>query len=166
MGSPKAKWSSGQTMSLSVTVASTVLSGVTICVLGQIVTKLMIDPVVDLKKTIANISHSYIEHAHIIHNPGVPSEETARATSHVLITLSSQLRSYLFLIPIYNVMSSIFKLPSHVDIVKSSNRPIFLSNCVVSPAATNIHEQIVKAVDEIHDRLGIYRAQEDRWPKE
>lgn len=57
------------------TVFLTVISGVINYVLGQIIVRLMIEPVQDLKRTIGLVSHVIIERTNIIQNPGVPAVE-------------------------------------------------------------------------------------------
>lgn len=57
------------------TVFFTVLSGVSIFVIGQLIVKLVLDPVHDLKKIIGQISHTLIERANIIANPAYPPEK-------------------------------------------------------------------------------------------
>jgi hypothetical protein len=80
---------------MSFTVFITVLSGVLTYVIGQLVVKIVIEPVQDARRTIGQISHSLIEHANVIANPGVPSEEVMRETAQHLRKLSSQLQSHL-----------------------------------------------------------------------
>jgi hypothetical protein len=58
----------------NMTVFLTVLSGVLFFVLGQLALKLVIEPLNDMRKTIGLISHALIEHAGLIHNPGVAQE--------------------------------------------------------------------------------------------
>ena len=57
------------------TVFLTVISGVLTYVLGQLVLKLVIEPVQETKRTIGQISHSLIEHGNVIQNPDFASEE-------------------------------------------------------------------------------------------
>jgi len=53
-----------------VTVFLTVFSGVVTYIVGQLVLKLLIEPVQDLKKTIGMISYALIERGSVISNPG------------------------------------------------------------------------------------------------
>lgn len=85
------------------TVLLTVLSAVLTYVLGQLVVKLVIEPVQDMKRTIGQISHSLIEHANIIQNPGVPPEEVMKETSQHFRKLSSQIQTHLYLVPLYRL---------------------------------------------------------------
>ncbi len=80
---------------MNLTVFFTVLSGVITYIVGQLVLKLMLDPVHEMKKTIGQISHSLIEHANVIGNPGVHTQEVMHETSRHLRKLSSQLQAHL-----------------------------------------------------------------------
>ena len=76
------------------TVFFTVLSGVITYVLGQLVLRLVIEPVQELRRTIGVISHTLIERANVIQNPGVPTNEVMDETSRELRKLSSQLQLF------------------------------------------------------------------------
>lgn len=147
------------------TVFLTVLAGVLTYVLGQLVLKLVIEPVQDLRKTIGVISHALIEHASIFHNPGVPTQEAMNETSRELRKLSSQLHAHLFLVPVYEATSRIFRLPSHARVLEASGALIGLSNSVFQ-ARDNSYEVNAKRVEKICDSLGIYLPEDRRWPKE
>ena len=112
------------------TVSLTVISGVITYVLGQIALKLFIEPVQELKKTIGAISHSFIERANVIYNPGVLTKEVMDETSKELRKLASQLRSHLYLIPAYPRTARIFWLPALADIHNASKALIGLANGV------------------------------------
>lgn len=147
------------------TVFLTVFSGVITYVIGQLLLKLVIDPVQEMKKTIGQISHSLIEHANVISNPGVPSQEVMNETSKQLRQLSSQLHAHLYLIPAYIVTAKIFNLPSKINILAASNSLIGLSNSVFRPSE-RIYEQNSKRVEHVCDSLKIYMSEGDRWPKD
>ena len=83
-----------------------------------------------MKKTIGVISHSLIERANVISNPGVPTKDVMDETSRELRKLASQLRSHLYLIPCYPVMAGIFRLPLPAEILAASKALIGLSNGV------------------------------------
>ena|SRR2546430_2563306 len=147
------------------TVFLTVLSGVMTYILGQLVLKLVIEPVQDLRKSIGVISHSLIEHANVIHNPGVPTKDAMNETSQHLRQLSSQLQSHLYLVPFYSKTAWVFRLPSRDEVMAASNALIGLSNSVFQ-ARPNIYEINAKRVETVCDSLGIYLAEGNRLPKE
>lgn len=144
----------------------TILAGVTVFVIGQILVKLWIEPVHDLRKTIGAISHALIERANVIHNPGLPTKESMQETSRELRKLSSQLEAHLFLIPAYRKTAFVFGLPAFDQIRTASSNLIGLSNSIfaVSTNETNIYKEISKREEIICDSLGIFMAAENRWP--
>jgi len=150
---------------MNTTVFLTVFSGALIYVLGQLVLKLVIEPVQEMKKTIGQISHSLIEHANIIQNPGVPPKNTIKETSQHLRKLSSQIQSHLYLVPLYNITSLVFRLPTQTQVLEASKSLIGLSNSLYR-ATDKIYEHNAKRVERICDFLGIFLSEDDRWPKE
>lgn len=147
------------------TVFLTVFSGVLTYIFGQLVLKLVIEPVQEMRRTIAIISHSLIEHANIIQNPGVPSLEVTKETSAHLRKLSSQLQSHLYLVPSYKLTAWAFRLPKQDKVLAASTHLIGLSNSLYR-ASDRIYERNTKRVESICDSLGIFMAEEDRWPKD
>ena len=149
------------------TVFLTVLSGVITFVIGQLIVKLVIDPVQEMKKTIGQISHSMIEDANVIANPGVPSEEVMKETSKRLRQLSSQLQAHLYLVPQYQKAAKIFGLPSIKKVLAASNSLLMLSNSVFRVVPDErIYENNAMSVKNICDSLDIYMAEGDRLPME
>lgn len=150
---------------MNTTVFLTIFSGVLTYVLGQLVLKLVIEPVHEMKKTIGQISHSLIEHANIIQNPGLPPEKTIKETSQHLRKLSSQIQSHLYLVPLYSITSLVFRLPKQTQVIEASKSLMGLSNSLYR-ATEKIYEHNIKRVERICDSLGIYLSEDDRWPKE
>ena len=106
----------------------TIIAGVSVFVLGQILLKLLIDPIHELKRSIAEIAHTLIEHANIYANPGTYETEKEMEISSQFRRLSSQLNAGMYLIPYYKAISRIFGLPSVENINKASKKLIGLSN--------------------------------------
>lgn len=150
---------------MNYTVLLTVLSGVLTYVLGQIVLKLAIEPVQEMKKTIGQISHSLIEHANVIQNPGIPTEEKMRETSQHLRNLSCQIQTHLYLVPIYKITAFIFRLPTQDQVLKASKNLMGLSNSVFR-ATSDVYKLNSKRVENICDSLGTYMSEDERWPEE
>ncbi|SRR5260221_134197 len=147
------------------TVFFTVLSGVITFVIGQLIVKLVLEPVQEMKRTIAQISHVLIERANVIANPGVPAKEILDETSQLLRKLSSQLHAHLYLVPCYKVISGIFYLPSKEKLLVASSALIGLSNSIYR-ADEKVYEVNAKRVEQVSDALGIYLAEGSRWPKD
>lgn len=146
---------------MNCTVLLTIVSDVLTFVLGQIFVKLVIEPVHEMKKTLGQISHSLIEHANIIGNPGIPSKDIMNEASQQLRRLSSQLHAHLYLVPLYAITARIFFLPSAQKVRGASTKLIGLSNSVFQ-STPGIHEQSAKRVESIRCSLGIFMADGDR----
>ncbi|MDB5856088.1 MAG: hypothetical protein JWR22_4129 [Herminiimonas sp.] len=146
------------------TVFTTVISGVITYVLGQIVVKLAIEPVQDLRKTIGQISHSMIHDANVILNPGVPSPDKISLTSTHLRQLSAQLESHLSLVPRYTVTAFVFRLPSRTCVLMASKSLIGLSNSLFR-SSDRVYDQNAQRMETVCDSLNIYMADEERISK-
>lgn len=147
------------------TVFLTVLTGVVTFVIGQLVVKLLIEPVQELRRTIAQVSHTMIERANVFQNPGVPRQEVMEETSREVRKLSSQLHAHLYLVPLYPITSRIFFLPTRERILAASSALIGLSNSVYR-ASGNVYEANAKRNEIVCDSLGIYLVDAARWPKD
>jgi len=96
------------------TVFLTVLSGVITFVLGQLIIKLLVDPVHDFRRTVADIALALIEHANVYANPGVAGSEIENKVSHELRRLSSRLNAQMYLIPYHTIQSP----PEYLDCLR------------------------------------------------
>lgn len=90
------------------TVAQTVIAGVLIFVAGQLFLKLVIEPIHQLKKTFADIAHTFGRYAHALHNADLISPELHSEVFEKLRQLSGQLYADMALIPAYPVFGSLF----------------------------------------------------------
>ena len=86
----------------------TIFSGVVVYVIGQIFLRVFLEPVQNLNRTIGNISHSLIHYSNIIFNPGVPPRDEIEAASQHLRSLSAEIQSHLYLVPLYPFTALIF----------------------------------------------------------
>jgi len=150
---------------MNFTVFFTVLSGVITFVIGQLIVKLLLDPVQDMRKTIGLVSHTLVERANVIANPGVPEKEVMDNASDELRRLSSQLRAHLYLVPCYDTTARVFRLPSKEKLLAASTNLIGLSNSLHS-AEDRVYRSNAKRVEQVSDSLGIYLAEGSRWPKD
>lgn len=106
----------------------TILAGAGTFVLGQIIMKLLIDPVQAFKSTIADISNLLILHANIYASPKPRGDEAQGAMSKEMRMLSSKLQSTMHLIPSYKITAFIFGLPTIENVVVASKKLIFIHN--------------------------------------
>ncbi|MGB7816141.1 MAG: hypothetical protein WBL28_07305 [Methylotenera sp.] len=147
------------------TVAQTVIAGLLIFVAGQIFLKLVIEPVHQLKKTLADISHTFVRYAHRIHNPDVISQDDLKEIFEKLRELSGRLYEDMALIPLYCVEGKIFFLPHKDKIYSAATNLIAIANWMHSK---NDHkfDHIVKNIQTACDNLGLYIDPKDRIPDE
>jgi hypothetical protein len=115
-----------------VTVFLTVFSGVVTYIVGQLVLKLLIEPVQDLKKTIGMISYAILERGSVISNPCNSTNAVMDDTARELKKLAAHLRAHLSLIPCYPRSARIFRLPSQANIDQAMRNLIGLSNGIHS----------------------------------
>ena len=108
----------------------TIFSGVTVYVLGQILMKLLIEPIHGYKATVGEISIALVNLANIYANPGVHTVERNDAASCELRMLASKLSAQIFLIPCYDWTAKVFRLPSKDQIHEVKSNLIGLSNGV------------------------------------
>ena len=147
------------------TVFITVLSGVLTYVAGQLVLKLVIEPVQDMKKTIGEVSHSLIEHGQAIHNPGLLTDEAMTNAASQLRRLSSKLHAHLYLVPRYDWTAKLFQLPEKAQLLTAATDLVALSTSLYK-ATDKIYEQNAKRLERICDSLSIYMPEDSRWPRE
>lgn len=106
----------------------TILAGAGAFVLGQIIIRLVIDPIQSFKSTIADVSNILILFANIYANPKLAGDEGQSKMSQEMRILSSKLQSNMHLIPSYKIMASIFGLPTIENVVSASKNLIFIHN--------------------------------------
>ncbi|MDC8450810.1 MAG: hypothetical protein LV473_20995 [Nitrospira sp.] len=150
---------------MNTTVVLTVISGVLVYVLGQLIVKFVIEPVQETKKLIGYIAHSLIEHANVISNPDVTSKEDKIATSQAIRKLSAELRAQLYLVPKYHVTAFIFRLPSREKMLSATTSLMGLSNGMFGKT-TKDYEWNAKRVQNIHSSLGLYISENEGWPED
>jgi len=107
---------------------TTVISGVLVFVLGQLLLKLVIEPLQELKKEIALTLDSIVFYENISSNPGFNSKEEIDKVSSVLRKHASNLKAKLSIIPFYTFWYMLRILPSKENIEIVSSNLIGLSN--------------------------------------
>jgi hypothetical protein len=139
----------------------TVVTGFVTFALGQIAVKLVIDPVQEFKRVVADISHALIEYANIFGNPGITGPENERKVSGELRKLSSRLNAQMYLIPAYGKTSKLFGLPTRENVTKAAGHLIGLSNGF---GGNNPERGVLNTYRAQHvcDALGIYISERER----
>ncbi|MBI3897582.1 MAG: hypothetical protein HY308_04705 [Gammaproteobacteria bacterium] len=133
----------------------TVVTGFATFAFGQIAVKLLIDPVQEFKRVVADIAHGLIEYANVFGNPDVADQETERKVSTELRKYSSRLNAQMYLVPAYGFMSKIFGLPKKKNVVKAAAQLIGLSNGF---GGNNPNRGVINSyrAQHVKDALGIF----------
>ncbi len=106
----------------------TVLSGVTVFVLGQFVFKLVIEPWQRQRECIALIAHHLIYYANVYSNPGVGTDERNHEASLETRKLAAELTASCYRIPMYETFSKLPLFPSLPVVRDARSQLIGLSN--------------------------------------
>ncbi|PHX06127.1 hypothetical protein [Vibrio splendidus] len=110
------------------TVFFTVLSGVLVFVMGQLVLKLLIEPIQELRKLVSKIAYDLIKLANVLANPTNPEKENFTEARMVMREHSSNLHAHFYLVPFYNISCRLFGLPTEREVLNATKELIRLSN--------------------------------------
>ncbi|MDP1681759.1 MAG: hypothetical protein Q8L39_08280 [Burkholderiales bacterium] len=147
-------------------VSQTVLAGVVVFVLGQLLLKMIIEPVQQLKRTMAEIANIFISYAYVIHNPNVVKPELQQEVFEKLRELSGKLYGDMALIPLYSIVGKAFFLPSMKNVYQGAKNLIAIANWMYGKESGNQFDHIIRNVQSACDNLGLYIAPEDRISEE
>jgi len=132
------------------TACVTLVGGVILLVATQIFTRFVVDPLVDFRRLLGEVSHTLVFHANCLHNPvtmaSTPEFADARRQCRML---ASRLRSFSAAVPLYSFLACIHLVPPLSNVYDASSNLIGLSNTMAnSPEtwATNYYERIRKAL--------------------
>ena len=115
-----------------------ILAGVIIYVLGEIIVKIVIDPVQELKRVIADVAFKLIHYSHVFKLSSADDSDTAAGEAEIAPEkleqaadeyrkLASMLNAGLRLVPFYPLARVVFLLPKEVDIIDARNELIEMS---------------------------------------
>jgi len=138
----------------------TIIAGVSVFAIGQIVLKLIIEPIQEFKKTISLIAHDLILYANVYTSPGAQGDEKQAEMSQQMRKLSSMLRSNMCLIPKYDKTRILFGLPKRKDVSEAAGKLIAISNCNISNCDKGIEN--ARRAQHIREALGIYIPEGER----
>lgn len=142
-----------------ITSGLTIFGGVIVYALGQVLSKVWIEPAQDLRKTIAETRVALAVHAPIIHTPISRTKETSEAASAALRKCSAELFARVHAIPAYGMLSAISGryLPKRKLAVEAVRELRALSTYVFDTGdkARNDLDIIRKIVDRIELHLGL-----------
>lgn len=106
----------------------TILGGVLVFCLQQIVSEVFIVPILNQRKLFGEIKIALKYYANIYANPGVTSKETISVAEERFRELASKLDASVVTIPAYKLLSKVgFVVPAN-NVAEASKNFIFLSN--------------------------------------
>lgn len=115
------------------TSALTIVGGVIVYALSQIILKFIIEPIHGQKKIIGEIADALIFYGNIYCNPGIGPKEKIDEASEKLRQLATLLQSRTHLIPCYGFFEKIRIVNKTSAIKEASRNLIGLSNSVYKP---------------------------------
>lgn len=139
----------------------TILSGVTVFVIGQVALKLFIDPIHDFKKVIGEISNCLINNAGNYFEPEKLSVEKQGEVAKELLGLSAKLNAQMSTIPFYSKLARFYLCPSTDHVVIATKSLIGISNAMRCNRPNNGQLNCYSA-QRVQDALGIHIAESQR----
>lgn len=135
--------------------SSTIISAVLIFVLGQIILKLIIEPIQELKKEISEVLNAMVFYADKISNPNSNNQEIVDEVGKILRKHASNLEAKSSIIPFYGIFEIFRVLPKKQNILKSKSFLIGFSNSLSKSKNNNGIANSIK-IDEIKESLTTY----------
>lgn len=144
----------------------TIFCGVTVYILGQIILKMFIDPVAELKKTISQVQYNLVKFSHILFNSEVFEQDKVEEIFLELRSLSAHLLAKTSIIPWYDYTCSIFGLPKIDNIRKASTNLIALGNWISMKDHPAKIGHVIKNLQELFDNLNLQIEDKDKIDEE
>lgn len=136
-----------------------ILAGVIIYVLGEIIVKIVIDPVQELKRVIADIAFKLIHYSHVfkLSTAEDPSEAASEKTidrekleqaADEYRKLASMLNAGFRLVPFYTFARVMFFLPREADIIDARNELIEMSEEIFAAPKSFVIAERRKSIEK------------------
>ena len=137
------------------TAALTLLGGVFLYCLTTILTKLLFDPVMALRKTLGDISFCVQYHGWVLVGSGGPiDKERFDKVFEELRTLTARMRAEANGIFCYHVFARLKVLPPYQDLIDAAGYLIKVSNCLGGPKSDLIFEDMHRVQDLLKIDIG------------
>jgi hypothetical protein len=135
-------------LKIVLTASLTLVGGVILLVTTQVLTRFVVDPLVDFRRLLGDVGHTLVFYSNFFHNPSVMAShpEFQQATRECR-TLACRLRSFSAAVPLYSSLARIHLVPALSDVHQASGELIGLYNTTAthSPADARHHyERISK----------------------
>ena len=138
-----------------------ILAGVIIYVAGQIIVKLVIDPVQELKRVIADIAFKLIYYSHVyriapsVDEDASGEEEQRRVDPEKLEQaadeyrkLASMLNAGYRLVPFYAIAKLLFFLPREADLIEARNELLEMSDEIFAAPKSFVISERRKSIEK------------------
>jgi hypothetical protein len=136
-----------------------ILAGIIIYVVGEIIVKIVIDPVQELKRVIADIAFKLIHYSHVykISASEEPSGDAAEKTidrqkleqaADEYRKLASLLNAAYRLVPFYALARIVFFLPKEADIIDARNALLEMSEEIFAAPKSFVISERRKSIEK------------------
>ncbi len=138
-----------------------ILAGVIIYVAGQIIVKIVIDPVQELKRVIAEIAFKLIYYSHVYRiapsgEEGASGEEAQRSVDPQKLEqaadeyrkLASMLNAGYRLVPFYSIAKLLFFLPREADLIEARNELLEMSEEIFAAPKSFVISERRKSIEK------------------
>jgi hypothetical protein len=137
-----------------------ILSGVIIYVLGEIIVKIVIDPVQELKRVIAEIAFKLIHYSHVFKLSASDDSEAAGGEREIAPEkleqaadeyrrLASLLNAGYRLVPFYSLARVVFFLPKEADILDARNALLEMSEEIFAVPKSFVIAEKRKSIEKM-----------------
>lgn len=137
-----------------------IIAGVIIYVLGEIIVKIVIDPVQELKRVIAEIAFKLIHYSHVFKLASFeePAGEAAGETinqkkleeaAEEYRRLASMLNAGYRLVPFYPIAKFLFFLPKEADIIEARNALLEMSEEIFAAPKSFVISERRKSIQKM-----------------
>jgi hypothetical protein len=116
------------TLKIIWTALATLIGGIIIYVIGRTIEKFVLEPIQEYRKTLANISDTFIFYANVYSNTSVSSLEDKTATSKAIRKLASDLAAKTHQITFYKFFFKLKVIPSYNNSMDAVSTLIGFSN--------------------------------------
>ena len=136
------------------TACATLIGGVLLLVAGQIITRFVIDPLVEFRRLLGEIAATLLLHSNLLFNPSTQDThsqqfEQARADCRKLASRAHALSAA---VPVYSLFAELGIVPEHSKVYEMAKALIGLSN---TRSDTPVAQVVQKHYNAISTCLGI-----------
>ena len=137
-----------------------IIAGVIIYVIGEIIVKIVIDPVQELKRVIAEIAFKLVHYSHVFKL--APAEKTTGETVRETVNqekleeaadeyrkLASMLNAGYRLVPFYPITKLLFFLPKEADIINARNALLEMSEEIFAAPKSFVISERRKSIQKM-----------------